>query len=73
MFSKVALLLIWLYRKLFSPFVGRSCRFYPSCSAYAEEAFKKRGFWPALGLTLKRLFRSGPLPRGGYDPVDKED
>lgn len=63
------LLLIKLYQLTLSPYLGRCCRFTPSCSRYSAEAFKKHGFWRGLFLTIYRLLRCNPLCRGGYDPV----
>lgn len=45
------------------------CRFYPSCSAYALEAFQTYGFFKAFYLTIKRLLRCQPLCKGGVDPL----
>ncbi|MBQ7387101.1 MAG: membrane protein insertion efficiency factor YidD [Clostridia bacterium] len=61
--------LIKLYRKLISPLKPPCCRFTPSCSAYAIEAFTKRGFFAGLILTVWRILRCNPFARGGYDPV----
>ena len=64
---------IWLvrfYRKFLSPLKGKPCcRFTPSCSAYAIEAFEKRGFFVGLILTVWRILRCNPYCEGGYDPV----
>ena len=46
-----------------------TCRFYPTCSAYALEAFQKRGFFVGMILTVWRILRCNPFCRGGYDPV----
>ena len=66
-------LAIWLvrfYRKILSPLKGKPCcRFTPSCSAYAIEAFEKRGFFVGLILTVWRILRCNPYCAGGYDPV----
>lgn len=48
---------------------GNGCRFTPSCSAYAREAFDHRPFHIALGLTLVRILRCNPWSSGGYDPL----
>ncbi|MGQ0793790.1 MAG: membrane protein insertion efficiency factor YidD [Deltaproteobacteria bacterium] len=64
-----ALLLIKSYRYFISPVLPPSCRFYPSCSQYCEEAIKKRGFKEGLRLALGRIARCHPLSRGGYDPI----
>ena len=65
-------LMIWLirfYRKFISPLKPPCCRFTPTCSAYALEAFMKRGFFVGLILTVWRILRCNPFCRGGYDPV----
>ncbi len=65
-------LMIWLinlYRKYISPIKPPCCRFTPTCSAYAIEAFTKRGFFVGLILTVGRILRCNPFCKGGYDPV----
>jgi putative membrane protein insertion efficiency factor len=63
--------LIKFYQYMISPFVfGNShCRFHPSCSQYALEAFEKFSIPKALWLTVYRLSRCQPFCEGGYDPV----
>lgn len=63
------LLLIHAYKRLVSPLLPRTCRFYPSCSTYAAEAVERHG--PARGviLTTRRIARCHPFHPGGYDPV----
>lgn len=61
--------LIRAYQRFISPLLPPSCRFHPTCSSYALEAFTRHGFGRALWLTLKRLGRCHPLQPGGYDPV----
>ena len=68
----VILLFIILYRKLLSPFLPRSCRFYPTCSAYTYQAVQRFGALKGLYLGIKRLLRCNPFNPGGYDPVPKE-
>jgi putative membrane protein insertion efficiency factor len=63
------LLSLDLYRLLISPILGSNCRFYPSCSIYAREAFVLHGIWKGFVLTLRRLGRCHPYHCGGYDPV----
>lgn len=66
----VCVWLIRLYRKFLSPLKRNpTCRFTPSCSAYALEAFTKRGFFVGFALTVKRVLRCNPFCVGGYDPV----
>lgn len=47
----------------------RSCRFYPSCSAFAHEAISKHGLGRGSVLTAKRILRCHPWHPGGFDPV----
>ena len=61
--------LIRLYQKFISPIKPSCCRFTPTCSAYALEAFRKRGFFVGLALTVWRILRCNPFSKGGYDPV----
>jgi putative membrane protein insertion efficiency factor len=48
---------------------GPCCRFVPSCSEYAEQAFMRRGIWTGSWLTVGRLCRCHPFGASGYDPV----
>lgn len=69
----VCIWLIRFYQKALSPLKRNpTCRFTPTCSAYAIEAFTKRGFFVGLGLTIWRILRCQPLCRGGYDPVPEK-
>ena len=68
----VMIWLIGLYRKYVSPLKPPCCRFSPTCSAYAIEAFKKRGFFVGLILTIGRICRCNPFFKGGYDPVPEK-
>ncbi|MBR2019030.1 MAG: membrane protein insertion efficiency factor YidD [Clostridia bacterium] len=66
-------LCIWLiriYQKLLSPLKRKpTCRFSPTCSSYAIEAFQKRGFFIGLLLTVARIARCQPFGSAGWDPV----
>jgi putative membrane protein insertion efficiency factor len=66
------ILIIKLYQITLSPLMGNSCKFYPSCSHYAIEAFQKRGVFAGIYLTTKRILRCNPFSKGGYDPVPCE-
>ena len=67
--ARLLLVLIEGYRVLLSPLLGGHCRFWPSCSAYAEEAIRRHGAWRGARLALARLLRCQPFHRGGIDPV----
>lgn len=62
--------LIRLYQRLLSPLKRQpTCRFSPTCSAYAVEAFQKRGFFIGMILTVSRILRCQPFGKAGFDPV----
>jgi putative membrane protein insertion efficiency factor len=65
----LALGLIRFYQACFSPAMPSTCRFHPSCSAYAFEAVEKWGVGKGGLLTLRRLLRCRPWGSYGYDPV----
>jgi uncharacterized protein len=61
--------IIQTYRWLISPLLGPSCRFYPTCSAYALEALDRHGALHGSWLAVRRLLRCHPFNPGGFDPV----
>ncbi|MBO4887363.1 MAG: membrane protein insertion efficiency factor YidD [Firmicutes bacterium] len=68
--KKVLLVLIRFYQKWISPLKGRpTCRFYPTCSAYAYEAIAKYGVFKGMYLAIRRILKCHPFHPGGYDPV----
>lgn len=69
--NRCAIAAIRLYQLVLSPYLGGRCRFYPSCSHYAVECFKKFNFFRAFYYTLKRVVKCSPFNSGGYDPVEK--
>lgn len=64
-----ALFFIGSYRTFGTQFLGGNCRFIPSCSEFAKEAFNEHDFLCALKMTLGRLSKCHPLGSFGYDPV----
>jgi uncharacterized protein len=67
--ARLLLLALEAYRALLAPLVGGHCRFWPSCSVYAEEAVRRHGALRGSWLALRRLLRCQPFARGGIDPV----
>lgn len=61
--------LIKLYQVTLSPFIGRSCRYTPTCSNYGIEAIQKHGPFKGTWLTIKRVLSCNPWGGSGYDPV----
>ena len=69
MFRGVMLAAIRFYRSAISPLTPASCRFQPTCSAYALEAIEKYGAARGGWLAFRRLLRCQPFCKGGHDPV----
>ena len=67
--KRLLLGLINAYRYLLSPLLGPSCRFYPTCSAYAAEAIDTHGAVRGSWLACKRILKCHPWHPGGVDPV----
>jgi putative membrane protein insertion efficiency factor len=62
--------IIRLYRRYVSPVLPPTCRFVPTCSEYALEAFKKENAFRAAWMTIVRILKCHPFHPGGYDPVN---
>lgn len=67
--ARVLMAAVRAYRLLLSPWLGSSCRFEPTCSAYALQALDRHGAAAGTALTLGRIARCGPWCDGGVDPV----
>jgi len=65
----VVLKAIKFYQLAVSPFMGRNCRFYPTCSEYTLDAINEHGVLRGLTLSVKRIGKCHPWHDGGYDPV----
>ncbi len=61
--------IIKFYKRCISPYTPAACRFTPTCSQYALEAFQKYGPFKGLYLSVRRILRCHPLGGSGYDPV----
>ncbi len=75
-FTVILIKIIKVYQFIFSPLLGHSCRYLPTCSEYSIESLKKFGFLKGLFLTIKRLLSCHPIKilggGEGFDPVDKK-
>jgi uncharacterized protein len=67
--KNVLIVFIRLYKYIVSPLMPPSCRFTPSCSAYAIDAIAKYGCLKGSYLSIRRILRCHPFNEGGYDPV----
>lgn len=65
----ILLALIRFYQACLSPLLPSSCRYYPSCSAYAYEAVARWGAWRGTRMAIGRLWRCRPWGGHGFDPV----
>ncbi len=57
------------YQKYISAYLGKNCRFYPTCSQYTYEAIQKYGCLKGIYLGIKRISKCHPFHPGGYDPL----
>ncbi|MCM8765613.1 MAG: membrane protein insertion efficiency factor YidD [Candidatus Omnitrophica bacterium] len=69
MLKNLLLLGLEVYKDFFAGLFPQSCRFFPSCSEYMQEAIKKKGIWKGIGRGISRILRCHPFHPGGYDPV----
>lgn len=67
--ARLLMKLVRGYQLAISPYLGRNCRFTPTCSVYALEAMRVHNLPRALALTVWRILRCNPFVHGGYDPV----
>jgi uncharacterized protein len=67
--AHVAVGAVRIYQWTVRPVIGANCRFLPSCSDYAIDAFRAHGALRGSGLAARRILRCHPWNGGGYDPV----
>ncbi|MDR7854966.1 membrane protein insertion efficiency factor YidD [Tissierella sp.] len=69
--AKIAIIIIRFYQNFISKYIltRKNCRFYPTCSEYSIQAYRKYGFFKGSYLTISRILRCNPFNEGGYDPL----
>ncbi|MDP3463721.1 MAG: membrane protein insertion efficiency factor YidD [Bacteroidales bacterium] len=67
--SRVLILLIRVYQYTLSPYIGKSCRYTPTCSVYSIDAIRKFGAFKGSLLAARRIASCNPWGGSGYDPV----
>ena len=72
-FNYIPIFFITIYRFLFARFFFGNCRFIPSCSEYAIEAFRKFSFFKAFKMSFSRILRCHPFGSSGYDPISHNE
>jgi len=71
--AQLAIVAVRSYQWTIRPMIGPNCRFWPSCSDYAIEAFRTHGALAGGALTTRRILRCNPWHEGGVDPVPGRD
>ena len=66
------ILMVRFYQRCISPYLGKNCRYHPTCSQYMIEALVIHGIFKGLLLGTKRILRCHPWAGSGYDPVPKK-
>ncbi len=66
---RLCILLLVFYRAFISPLLGPACRFYPTCSVYAQDAIERHGIVRGLLMSGRRLLKCHPFHPGGVDLV----
>ncbi len=66
---RLCLILLTVYRTCVSPLLGPACRFYPTCSVYAQDAIERYGVIKGGLMAVRRLLKCHPFHPGGVDPV----
>lgn len=64
---KIVIYIIKLYQKFLSPFLGKNCKYYPTCSEYTKQAVDKYGIIKGSILGIIRILKCNPFSKGGVD------
>lgn len=65
----IALFFLKVYKRILSPLLPNSCRFYPTCSEYSRQAIEKYGVLKGIRLSIVRISKCHPFHKGGIDEV----
>ena len=63
--------IIKIYQFIFSPLIGKNCRYLPTCSEYAIESLKLHGLLRGSFFAIRRILRCHPFGGHGFDPIPK--
>ncbi len=63
--------IIKIYQLIFSPLIGKNCRYLPTCSEYAIESLKSHGLLRGSFFVIKRILKCHPFGGHGFDPIPK--
>lgn len=72
MIKKLFILIIRIYQLCISPYLGKNCRFLPTCSDYAMQSIESHGVFNGIYLSCKRILKCHPFNDGGIDEVPKK-
>ena len=64
---KIVIYIIKLYQKFLSPFLGKNCKYYPTCSEYTKQAVDKYGIIKGSILGIIRILKCNPFSKGGVN------
>ncbi len=64
----IIIFFIKFYQFFISPWLGKNCRFLPTCSQYSCEVIKIHGTMKGVVLSIKRILKCHPFAKADYDP-----
>ena len=67
--KKILIFFIRIYQNTLSPFIGRNCKYIPTCPEYTIQTIEKYGALKGTKMGIHRICRCRPFAKGGYDPV----
>lgn len=70
--ASLLVLMVRGYQRIVSPLLPKSCKYHPTCSQYAVDAWREFGVMRGTVLAVWRVLRCNPMSYGGYDPVERQ-